>query len=77
MDDIQYRLEVIKQDYPTGKLQEWQLQELIEDCARLRSEDPEGPYSGAQTFIENMLRMIIQNLNSVRRLQQIRSDLTG
>jgi hypothetical protein len=75
MDDIQYRLEVIKQDYPTGKLKEWQLQELIKDCTRLREEDPEGPFVVAQKFIEAMLEMILQNLSSVRKLRQIQSDL--
>ncbi len=77
MDDIQYRLEVIKQDYPAGALKVWQLRELIEDCSKLRAEDPEGPFVEAQKFIERMLEMILQNLNSVHRLKQIQSQLTG
>lgn len=77
MDDIQYRLEAIKENYPKGAIKEWQLKELIADCEKLRKEDPEGKFAGAQVFIENMLRLILRNLASVRNLRRIQTKITG
>jgi hypothetical protein len=77
MDDIQYRLEAIKENYPKGTLKEWQLKELIADCEKLRLEDPEGKFAGAQVFIESMLNMVLRNLSSLRTLRGIQANLTS
>lgn len=77
MDDIQHRLEVIKSQLSTADFQEWQLQELIEDCMRLRRSEPKGEFSDSLEFIESMLHLIQKNLISVRSLRVIRNNLCG
>lgn len=77
MDDIQYRLEIIKQQLLTGSVENGKLQELIDDCARLRHADPSGQYTDALVFIETMLGLVMKNLTSTRALRALSDRLCG
>ncbi|MFT7484287.1 MAG: hypothetical protein ACI9F9_000127 [Candidatus Paceibacteria bacterium] len=75
MDDIQFRLEAIKKQLPSGGPAKWKLSELIDDCASLRLADPKGEFVGALEFIEQMLSMVLRNMRSMGQLKKLRRQI--
>ncbi len=77
MDDIQYRLEIIKQELSSGGPELGKLRELIADCAKLRHSNPEGEFVGALNFIEKMLVLVHKNLLAQVELSELRKKLSA
>ncbi len=77
MDDIQYRLEVMKRELTEGGVEDGKILELIADCASLRRSDPEGSLVSALQFIEDMLGMIRRNIATVEELKSQVKKLCG
>ena len=70
MNDIQFRLERMRSALENGGIEDWKLQELIEDCAKLRRSDPHGEFHSALGYIQSMLETVQTNLDTVSRLRR-------